>query len=136
MGIDNSHLAQVIGYLAVTGCPIGLLINFGERSLNYKRILPPKHITEHKVNRRLSIWYSKFFSLPFAEKFDTFESHHHNKATLKTTRYAEEQVLRKRSYLRREWCERALRRKTMKFFYYPETDSSPIQTLALANSDI
>ena len=23
-GVDNSHLAQVIGYLAVTGCPIGL----------------------------------------------------------------------------------------------------------------
>jgi GxxExxY protein len=51
-GIDNSHLAQVIGYLAVTGCPIALLINFGERSLKYKRILPPKHITEHQVNHQ------------------------------------------------------------------------------------
>jgi hypothetical protein len=28
---------------------------------------------------------------------------------LKTTRYFEEQVLRKRPYLDREWCERALR---------------------------
>jgi len=28
---------------------------------------------------------------------------------MKTTRYFEEQVLRKRSYLKREWCERALR---------------------------
>ncbi len=28
---------------------------------------------------------------------------------MKTTRYFEEQVLRKRPYLRREWCERALR---------------------------
>lgn len=28
---------------------------------------------------------------------------------VKTTRYFEEQVLRKRRYLRREWCERALR---------------------------
>lgn len=27
---------------------------------------------------------------------------------MKTTRYFEEQVLRKRQYLRREWCERAL----------------------------
>lgn len=27
---------------------------------------------------------------------------------MKTTRYFEEQVLRKRPYLRREWCERAL----------------------------
>ena len=51
-GIDNSHLAQVIGYLAVTGCPIGLLINFGERGLKYKRVLSPKNITEHKVNRQ------------------------------------------------------------------------------------
>jgi len=51
-GIDNSHLAQVIGYLAVTGCPLGLLINFGERSLKYKRILPPKNLTEHKLNRQ------------------------------------------------------------------------------------
>jgi hypothetical protein len=28
---------------------------------------------------------------------------------LKTTRYFEEQVLRKRPYLKREWCERALK---------------------------
>jgi hypothetical protein len=27
---------------------------------------------------------------------------------MKTTRYFEEQVLRKRPYIRREWCERAL----------------------------
>ncbi len=51
-GLDNSHLAQVIGYLAVTGCPLGLLINFGERSLKWRRILPPKNISEHQVNRQ------------------------------------------------------------------------------------
>ena len=28
---------------------------------------------------------------------------------MKTTRYFEEQVLRKRPYLKREWCEKALR---------------------------
>ena len=28
---------------------------------------------------------------------------------MKTTRYFEEQVLRKRPYIRREWCERALK---------------------------
>ncbi len=27
---------------------------------------------------------------------------------MKTTRYFEEQVLRKRSYIKREWCERAI----------------------------
>ena len=51
-GLDNSHVAQVIGYLAVTGCPLGLLINFGERSLKWRRILPPKNISEHQVNRQ------------------------------------------------------------------------------------
>ncbi|HKI96286.1 MAG TPA: hypothetical protein VJ992_13440 [Gemmatimonadales bacterium] len=33
----------------------------------------------------------------------------HGIGLVKTTRYFEEQVLRKRRYLRREWCERALR---------------------------
>jgi GxxExxY protein len=51
-GLENSHLAQMIGYLAVTCCPLGLLINFGEHSLRFRRILPPKNIQEHKVNRQ------------------------------------------------------------------------------------
>ncbi len=51
-GLDNSHIAQVIGYLAVTGLPVGLLINFGLRSLQYKRILPPRKIQVHLVNHQ------------------------------------------------------------------------------------
>jgi GxxExxY protein len=51
-GLDNSHIAQVIGYLAVTNCPIGLLLNFGARSLQWRRILPPKDITAHRLNRQ------------------------------------------------------------------------------------
>ena len=51
-GLESSHVAQVIGYLAVTGLPLGLLFNFGTRSLQWKRILPPKDITEHRVNRQ------------------------------------------------------------------------------------
>lgn len=51
-GLDNNHLAQIIGYLAVTHCKIGLLINFGERSLHWKRVLPPRNISEHQVNRQ------------------------------------------------------------------------------------
>ena len=51
-GLDNSHMAQVIGYLTVTGCPVGLLINFGQRSLVWRRILPPRKVTEHRINRQ------------------------------------------------------------------------------------
>lgn len=51
-GLDNSHIAQVIGYLAVSACPVGLLINFGERSLRWRRILPPKKIHPHTINRQ------------------------------------------------------------------------------------
>jgi GxxExxY protein len=51
-GLDNSHLAQVIGYLAVSGCPIGLLINFGERSLRHRRVFPPQKVINHLINRQ------------------------------------------------------------------------------------
>ncbi len=51
-GMDNSHMAQIIGYLAVSMCPIGLLINFGERSLRYRRLFPPRKVTEHIINRQ------------------------------------------------------------------------------------
>jgi len=51
-GLDNSHVAQVIGYLAVTGCPVGLLINFGQRSLKWRRLFPPQDVAEHRVNRQ------------------------------------------------------------------------------------
>jgi GxxExxY protein len=51
-GLDDSHIAQVIGYLAVSGCEAGLLINFGQRSMEWQRVLPPKKVQEHKVNRQ------------------------------------------------------------------------------------
>jgi GxxExxY protein len=51
-GLDNSHTAQVIGYLAVTGLSVGLLINFGLRSLQHKRILPPRNLQDHRLNRQ------------------------------------------------------------------------------------
>jgi GxxExxY protein len=51
-GIDNSHLAQVIGYLAVAACPVGLLINFGERSLVHRRVFPPQKVTNDLINRQ------------------------------------------------------------------------------------
>ena len=50
--LDNNHLAQVIGYLAVAGLPIGLLINFAEGSLRYRRVFPPEKVINHLVNRK------------------------------------------------------------------------------------
>jgi GxxExxY protein len=36
-GFVDDHLEQTINYLAVSKCPVGLLINFGESSLKFKR---------------------------------------------------------------------------------------------------
>ncbi|HMJ45865.1 MAG TPA: GxxExxY protein [Ferruginibacter sp.] len=38
-GIIEDHYAQVLNYLAISGLEVGLLINFHEKSLEYKRIV-------------------------------------------------------------------------------------------------
>ena len=37
--LTNQHEAQVLNYLKATGLRLGLLVNFGEPSLKYKRLL-------------------------------------------------------------------------------------------------
>ena len=37
--LSSSHESQVINYLKATGFELGLLINFGEESLEYKRLI-------------------------------------------------------------------------------------------------
>ena len=44
--LDTNHEAQIISYLKATNSEIGLLINFGTKKLEYKRILPPRKIKE------------------------------------------------------------------------------------------
>ena len=43
MKLDDLHLAQAINYLEAYNLPVGLLINFGSRSLEYKRVFNVKH---------------------------------------------------------------------------------------------
>lgn len=40
--VIENHTKQTINYLAVSNCEIGLLVNFGEESLKYKRIILTK----------------------------------------------------------------------------------------------
>lgn len=48
--LTNDEVAQVVTYLAATGAPIGLLLNFGRPRLQYRRILPP---------RKLDLWQDR-----------------------------------------------------------------------------
>jgi len=41
-GIAPVHLAQTLSYLKATGAGVGLVINFGEPSLRWKRLLKPQ----------------------------------------------------------------------------------------------
>ena len=37
--LDHNHEAQVINYLKASNKPLGILVNFGEKSLVYKRLI-------------------------------------------------------------------------------------------------
>jgi len=41
--LEDVHLAQAINYLEAYGLEIGLLINFGNTSLQFKRVMKPNH---------------------------------------------------------------------------------------------
>ncbi|HEX9935437.1 MAG TPA: GxxExxY protein [bacterium] len=44
--IHDVEIHQAVRYLALAGCPIGLLVNFGNTKIMYKRILPTRQNKE------------------------------------------------------------------------------------------
>lgn len=46
--LNDSHLNQAINYLEAYNLPIGLLINFGSKSLTFKRVYNTKHTENRK----------------------------------------------------------------------------------------
>ena len=46
------HERQVIAYLAASGLPVGLLINFGAAKLEFKRFYPPKAVQSSEAYQR------------------------------------------------------------------------------------
>ena len=41
--LDDLHLAQALNYLEACNLPVGLLINFGSKSIEFKRVYNTKH---------------------------------------------------------------------------------------------
>lgn len=46
--LENAHFAQAINYLEASGLHTGLLINFGNSSLQFKRVMKPKNHSPSK----------------------------------------------------------------------------------------
>lgn len=60
--LTAEEVAQVVTYLGATGRQVGLLINFGRQSLEYKRIFPPRNVEQWRHRIRRYIWVPKPFA--------------------------------------------------------------------------
>jgi GxxExxY protein len=54
--LTDDELGQVITYLGATGHKIGLLINFGRKSLEFRRVLPSTHRERWRSRIRRYVW--------------------------------------------------------------------------------
>ena len=50
--LHQKYRGQIITYLNHTGLPVGLLVNFGERSLRPHRVFPSPQASEFRVNHQ------------------------------------------------------------------------------------
>ncbi len=62
--LGKDEIGQTLTYLAATGSAIGLLFNFGRRSLEFKRILAPKDVQEWQTDLFRYIHKSPEMKLP------------------------------------------------------------------------
>lgn len=54
--LGDKEIAQTIAYLAATQAKVGLLLNFGRKRLEYKRILPPKSLDNWQQEIQPYLW--------------------------------------------------------------------------------
>lgn len=54
--LTKAEVAQTIGFLVAADAPIGLLINFGRKRLDYQRILLPKDLQDWKKHITRFLW--------------------------------------------------------------------------------
>jgi GxxExxY protein len=57
--LTDEDKAQLVTYLGATGLPVGVLINFGRRRLEYRRIFPPRNVKAWANYIKRFVWNPK-----------------------------------------------------------------------------